>query len=72
MEDITMQNEKLKEIMKRHLICSNDEAIEAINFVMELLEEEADHTQETEPYATNSINRMLEASRKVRDLEDNF
>lgn len=67
-----MQKEKLKEIMRRHLICSAEEAIESINFVMELLEEEADYTRETEPYATNTIDKIIVASRTVRDLEEYF
>lgn len=67
-----MKREVLERLMRSHLISNNEEAMEAINFVTELLEEEADYTEETEPYATDSINRMRTASRSVRDLQDNF
>jgi ferritin len=67
-----MKKEKLLNLMRKHLICNNEEAIESINFVMELLEEVVSHTQDTEPYATSTIDRMLKAIGEVKDLEDMF
>ena len=62
----------LKEIMSNHLICSEDEALEAIAFVRDLLETQAEETKVLEPYATNSIQRMESAARYVSDLENLF
>lgn len=64
--------ENLKEIMSKHLICSADEALEAIEFVQELLETQAEETRVKEPYATNSIQRMESAAREVYELESLF
>lgn len=61
--------ENLKEIMSKHLICSVDEALEAIEFVQELLEAQADETQEMYPYATKTINDLNNAAYKVFELE---
>ena len=60
--------EKLKEIMSNHLICSEDESLESIEFVRELLEAQAEETKAKEPYATNSIRRMEIAAREVDEL----
>ena len=54
--------------MSNHLICSEDEALEAIEFVRELLEAQAEETKAKEPYATNSIRRMEIAAREVDEL----
>lgn len=61
--------EKLKEIMNKYLICSEDEALEAIAFVRDLLEAQAEETRVKEPYATNGIQRMESAAREVSELE---
>ncbi len=60
--------EKLKEIMSNHLICSENEALDAIEFVRELLEAQAEETEANEPYATNSIRRMEIAAKEVDEL----
>ena len=64
--------ENLKEIMSKHLICSVDEALEAIEFVWDLLEAQADETRVKVPYATNSIQRMESAAYEVFELKDLF
>lgn len=64
--------ENLKEIMSKHLICSVDEALEAIEFVCDLLEAQADETRVKEPYATNSIQRMESAAHEAFELKDLF
>jgi hypothetical protein len=63
-----MNNEKLVEIMKKFHIYDYREAEEAIEFVRELLETDADLTEVNEPYATNSIRRIRESARDVGDL----
>lgn len=67
-----MKKETLQKLMNKHYISSNNEAQEAIDFVMELLEAEADHTEETEPYATSTIDELIKASRSVSNLQDNL
>lgn len=64
--------ENLKEIMSKHLICSVDEALEAIEFVQELLEAQSDETQEKYPYATKTINDLNNAAYEVFELKDLF
>lgn len=64
--------ENLKEIMSKHLICSEDEALEAIEFVQELLEAQANETREKYPYATRSIDNLNKAAYEVFDLESLF
>lgn len=62
----------LKEIMSNHLICSEDEALEAIEFVQELLEAQANETKEKYPYATRSIDNLNKAAYEVFELKDLF
>lgn len=62
----------LKEIMSKHLICSENEAMEAIEFVQELLEAQADEIKEKEPYATRFIADLEKAAYMVFELEDLF
>ena len=64
--------ENLKEIMSKHLICSVDEALEAIEFVHDLLVAQADETEEKYPYATKTINDLNKAAYEVFELEDLF
>jgi hypothetical protein len=65
-----MLKEKITEIMKKHLICSVDEAQEAIDFVRDLIDAEIEFTEINEPYATNSIARMKVASEDISNLID--
>jgi hypothetical protein len=62
-----MTKEKFKEIMKRNgmLAC---EVEDAICFVRDLLEFQADEVRENEPYATRGIERLERAAREVYDL----
>lgn len=60
--------ENLKEIMSKHLICSENEAMEAIEFVQELLEAQADETKEKESYATRTIADLEKAAYMVFEL----
>lgn len=62
-----MTKEKFKEIMKRNGILAY-EVEDAIYFVRDLLESQADDLKVNEPYATKSINRLEEAAREVGDL----
>ena len=62
-----MTKEKFNEIMKENCILSC-EVEDAIYFVRDLLESQADELRENEPYATKSINRLEEAAREVGDL----
>lgn len=62
-----MTKEKFKEIMKRNGILAC-EVEDAIYFVRDLLEAQADELKVNEPYATKSINRLEEAAREVGDL----
>lgn len=62
-----MTKEKLKEIMKRN--CIFDCGVEdAICFVRDLLEFQADEVRENEPYAIKGIERLERAAREVYDL----
>ena len=61
--------EKFKEIMKENNILAC-EVEDAIYFVRDLLESQADELKENEPYATRSIQRIEEAAREVSDLLD--
>lgn len=62
-----MTKEKFKEIRKKYCIL-NCEVEDAIYFVQDLLEFQADELKLNEPYATNSIRRLEEASWEVCDL----
>ena len=64
-----MTKEKFNEIMKENCILAC-EVEDAIYFVRDLLESQADELKENEPYATRSIQRIEEAAREVSDLLD--
>lgn len=64
-----MTKEKFKEIMKRNGILAF-EVEDAIYFVRDLLESQADELRENEPYATKAIQRIETAAREVSDLLD--
>lgn len=65
-EQIAMAVEKIK---LNHLISSDNEAMEAIEFVAELLELAIDETEANEPYATRSIQEFKTAFERVRSLD---
>jgi hypothetical protein len=62
-----MTKEQLKEIMMKHCILDCD-VEDAIYFIQELLEFQADELKINEPYATRSIARLESAAREVGDL----
>ena len=64
-----MKRKQLEEIMERNDFFES-EIESAINFIEDILLELAKETEKNEPYATNSIQRMRDAAREVRDLEE--
>lgn len=62
-----MTKEKFKEIMKRNGILAC-EVEDAICFIRDLLEFQADEVRENEPYAIKGIERLERAAREVYDL----
>lgn len=64
-----MERKQLEEIMERNDFFES-EIESAINFIEDMLLELAKETEKNEPYATNSIQRMRDAAREVRDLEE--
>lgn len=64
-----MTKEKFNEIMKENCILAC-EVEDAIYFVRDLLEFQADELRENEPYATKAIQRIETAAREVSDLLD--
>ena len=64
-----MKRKQLEKIMERNDFYES-EIESAINFIEDMLLECAKETEKNEPYATNSIQRMRDAAREVRDLEE--
>lgn len=64
-----MKRKQLEEIMERNDFFES-EIESAINFIEDMLLELAKETEKNEPYATNSIQRMRNAAREVRALDD--
>ena len=64
-----MKRKQLEEIMERNDFFQS-EIESAINFIEDMLLELAKETEKNEPYATNSIQRMRDAAKEVRDLEE--
>jgi hypothetical protein len=64
-----MTKEQLKEIMRKYCILDCD-VEDAIYFIQDLLEFQANELKQNEPYATNSIRRLEEAAWEVGDLLD--
>lgn len=62
--------EKFEEICKKYptLILSDGDAVDALNFVQDLLDAEVDAVKEREPHATASIERLKAASWEVYDV----
>lgn len=65
-----MTKEKFDEIKKRHstLLILDDDTSEALEFVQELLEAEADALKEKCAYATRSIAETENAAHQVFDM----
>jgi len=59
----------LQDLMKIYSY-STEDAEEALEFALELMEGYKKHTEETETYATISINEMEKAIDKLHDLDD--
>ena len=64
-----MKRKQLEEIMERNDFFES-EIESAINFIEDMLLECAKETEKNESYATNSIQRMRDAAREVRALDD--
>ena len=64
-----MTHEQLKNIMDRNLIVSC-EIFDAIAFVTELLEFQAEEIKANEPYATRTIRDIESAANIVYNLQD--
>ena len=64
-----MTKADLDKIMKENYIFPA-EVDDAIQFVQDLLEFQADEIEKNEPYATNSIRRLREAAHEVWGLQD--
>lgn len=64
-----MKRKQLEKIMERNDFYES-EIESAINFIEDMLLELAKETEKNEPYATNSIQRMRNAAREVRALDD--
>lgn len=62
-----MKTSELKKLMEKHLVFAND--IDSIcDFISEVLEAKAEHLEETEPYAVNTIKRYKDAAYEVFNL----
>ena len=64
-----MKRKQLEEIMERNDFFES-EIESAINFIEDMLLELAKETEKNESYAINSIQRMRDAAREVRYLEE--
>lgn len=64
-----MTRKRFEEIMRKHCILDCD-VEDAIYFIQDLLEFQANELKQNEPYATNSIRRLEEAAWEVGDLFD--
>ena len=62
-----MTRKRFKEIMNKHCILDCD-VEDAIYFIQDLLELQADELKVNEPYATRGIARLESAAREVGDL----
>ena len=63
-----MTKNDLKKIMERHCVV-DCELIDVIRFVHDLIFQKAKILKEAEPYATKTIEKLLEAALEVYDLE---
>lgn len=63
-----MTKAQLKKIMEDNYIFNSD-WMDAIQFVQDLLEYQADELKENEPYATVTINKLEEAIYEVFSLQ---
>lgn len=62
-----ISKKKFEEIKKKYstLLILDSDAVDAMNFVHDILEAEADTVKELEPYATASISRLEQAAYEV-------
>ena len=73
-----LSKEKFNEIKKRYsrLIIVDGDDVDAMDFVCEVMEAEADALKEKEPYAVNTISRIEHAIHEVyeisRDIENEY
>ena len=63
-----MTKSELKSIMHKHCIIDS-ELVDVIRFVHDLIYSRAKELKETEPYATVTISKLLDAALEVYDLE---
>lgn len=63
-----MTAEKLSEIKSRYCFFSEQEIIEAFNFVQEILEAEADQVKKEFHFATRTIDRLEDAAYSVVEM----
>jgi hypothetical protein len=64
-----MTKAQLKKIMSDNYIFES-EVDDAIQFVQDLLEFKAKELEENEPYATNTIRRLMDAAHEVWELQE--
>lgn len=64
---ITLLN-KVTDAMEKHLICSVEEAEEAVDFVAEVLESMREDCEQYEPYAVNAVEHLKQSYRDVCDI----
>ena len=64
-----MTRQELIEIMERNDFFQS-EIESAIYFIVDMLETVADKLEKDEPYAINTIKKMRDGAREVRNLED--
>lgn len=68
---LDIKKELVKLLKEKSLVITNQEdALSAIDFVAELMDFYRIETEQTEPYATRSIEEMRSAYKQIRDLED--
>ena len=64
-----MTRKELEEIMERNDFYQS-EIESAIYFIVDMLETVADKLEKDEPYAVNTIQKMRDGAREVRNLEE--
>lgn len=65
---------KVEFVRKQHdlVITNAEDAVEAIEFVFELIEADIEITKQNEPYAKSHIKAMEEIKYTIRGLQDYF
>jgi hypothetical protein len=72
MEDWKMKNTEFMRICKHYTITSISEGVDYLLFARDILEAEADHTEKTEPYATNTIKRLRDSAREIDTMANDI